>query len=243
MKKQILVGWVLVICLVLAACTAQMRPTTETGTQPQTTTAPTAAPTGRPTTIPATMPTTLPQMPETQPTETVPTEPSTAVVTSVKRNSLSLGSVMPNVLLKDLAGETYTLYDLLAEKKMVMLNFWFIDCPYCVMEFPHLQQVYEQYQETVEVFAINPYDNRVAVRQFQADMGLTFPILQDDAALSKGFGITGYPTSVVIDRNGVVCLILPGAATDPETFAVMFDFFTAEDYQTTVLNDFEQLLQ
>jgi peroxiredoxin len=44
-----------------------------------------------------------------------------------------------------------------------------------------------------------------AVAPFVAEMGLTFPVLLDpDGRLSPRYGVTGYPETFLIDRNGQV---------------------------------------
>ncbi|MBQ2324731.1 MAG: redoxin domain-containing protein, partial [Clostridia bacterium] len=47
-----------------------------------------------------------------------------------------LGSVMHDFTVTDSEGNSYTLSEILKEKDMVMLNFWYTTCSYCVAEFP-----------------------------------------------------------------------------------------------------------
>ena len=222
---------------------------TEPVTQPVTTapTQPTTAPTQ-----PETEPTTVPTQPETQPTEpptqpatqpTEPEEPAVQGVTKLDPNTLKLGSQMPDIQLTDVKGNTYTLYALLEEKDMVMLNFWYEDCPYCVMEFPYLQLAYKKYQDQVEVFALNPYDTASEIKRFGKNHGLTFRLCQDTLGATEAFSLRGFPTTVVIDREGVVCLFMEGGVTDPVVFQSIFAHFTADDYVSKPLNSYLELFQ
>lgn len=165
-----------------------------------------------------------------------------AALTDLKDQTLRLGGQMPNFVISDALGNEYTLYDLLEEKKMVMLNFWFIDCPYCVMEFPSIQQAYSQYQDQVAILAVNPYDAASSMVGFGQQYGLQFTLCPDGPGLSEAFGVTGYPTTVVIDRNGMICLLQAGAVPYEEVFLRMFAYFTAEDYRSEVLYNMQRFM-
>ncbi len=130
-------------------------------------------------------------------------------------------------------GGALKLSDVLKTKKMVLLNFWYVDCIYCEDEFPALQRAYTEYQDKVEVIAVNQNDAMSAIVDYKNSMGLTFPLVQNNAIKETGligpFGVTSYPTTVVIDREGVVCEILVGPQTQAE-FERLFAKYTAEDY-------------
>lgn len=127
--------------------------------------------------------------------------------------------------------QTYTLSELLQDKKAVVLNFWFENCGPCRMEFPFLQEAYEQYADEVAVLAINPLDGTpLSVAAYAADLGLTFPVAAGDSVWAQALSLSAYPTTVVIDRYGMIAMIHKGAITETETFTKIFDHFTAEDY-------------
>ena len=60
-----------------------------------------------------------------------------------------LGGTMPEMTFDMGNGETLTLSALLEEKELVVLNFWFEDCPWCVKEFPVIELAYQQYKQDV----------------------------------------------------------------------------------------------
>lgn len=134
--------------------------------------------------------------------------------------------------------DSYTLSTLLKEKKAVILNFWFENCDPCRMEFPYLQEAYEAYKDDVEVIAINPLDGTaLSVMTYAANMKLTFPVVAGDAAWQSTMGLTAYPTTVVIDRYGMIAMMHRGAVTETGIFENIFDYFTSDDYvQTTIRN-------
>lgn len=112
--------------------------------------------------------------------------------------------------------ETIKLSELLKEYKIVVLNFWYVDCQFCRYEFPGMQAAYELYKEDVAIIAIDPNDASAEyIRNFVNDMGLGFYVTQDTAKLKDKFGVSAYPTTVVIDREGIVSEIHASALVNP----------------------------
>ena len=161
---------------------------------------------------------------------------------SLSGATLGLGDVMYdfNVLTPD--GETVSLSQMLSEKKMVMLNFWYTTCSWCITEFPHMEAAYQTYSEDAGIIALDPLDEDAAIKAFQADMGLTFPMAKCPSAWSATFGISGYPTTIVVDRYGVICLVVSGAIPSERAFMSIFEHFTAEDYEQKLIVEADELM-
>lgn len=145
--------------------------------------------------------------------------------------TLGLGDVMYDFSVTDAYGNKVTLSEMLKDKDMVLLNFWYTTCSWCVTEFPFMEEAYQMYQEKVGIIALDPLDSEAMIRPFQEDMKLTFPMASCPAAWSATFGVVGYPTSVVIDRYGVICLVESGALTSLRAFTSVFEHFTGDNYQ------------
>jgi len=152
---------------------------------------------------------------------------------SLSGATLGLGDVMYDFSVTTPSGDAVTLSEIFKEKEMVMLNFWFSTCGPCANEFPYMEEAYQQYKDEMEIIAMSPsyYDNDASVAAYQQSMGLSFPMAVCNDSWPSAFGITGYPTSIVIDRYGVICLIEVGGVTSLSPFASVFAHFTAEDYQ------------
>ena len=157
--------------------------------------------------------------------------------------TLGLGDVIYDFSVTTPAGEKITLSEVLAEKDMVLLNFWFSTCSPCVSEFPYMQQAYEMYQDKVGIIALNnyPLDNDGSVSSFQESMGLTFPMAKAPESWSATFGVAGYPTSVVVDRYGVICLVETGGLPALRPFTSIFEHFTGEDYEQKLFTSLDEL--
>ncbi len=143
-----------------------------------------------------------------------------------------LGSVMHDFTVTDADGNSYTLSEILKEKDMVMLNFWYTTCSYCVAEFPYMDEAYNQYKDNIEIIAMNHYtsDSEDEVAEFKSNYNLSFPMVKEDLGMQNAFNLQGYPTSVFIDRYGVICLIEVGGVTSATPFNTAFELFTADDY-------------
>lgn len=146
---------------------------------------------------------------------------------------LGLGDVMYDFTVTDSEGNEITLSEVLKDKKLVLLNFWYTTCSWCVKEFPVMDEVYKDYADDVAIIALDPYpqDDANGIKAFQAQHQLSFPLADCPESWSAVFGITGYPTSVFVDRYGVICAVEAGAITSKRPFVSAFDHFTADKYE------------
>ena len=156
--------------------------------------------------------------------------------------SLGLGDIMYDFTVTDNSGVTTTLSDVLKEKKMVLLNFFYTTCGPCVTEFPYMQEAYEAYEEKVGIIALDPMDDAAAVEGFKGSMGLTFPMVACQPTWSATFSISGYPTSIVVDRYGMICLIEVGGLTSSRPFNSIFEVFSADDYQQKIYTSLDEVV-
>jgi len=108
----------------------------------------------------------------------------------------------PAFALTDIKGQPYSLADL--RGKVVVLNFWFIGCVVCRQEMPALKQLVADYQANPNVVFISlAREDASRLRRYVASKGdFGFAVLPLPPALAENFGITGYPTTAVLDRAG-----------------------------------------
>ena len=155
---------------------------------------------------------------------------------------LSLGDAMLDLQVTAADGTECSLSEALKTHDAVFLNFWYMNCAPCKMEFPHLQEAYEQFEGKVAVIALNPYDsNNASIETFRQENSYTFLMGKCDEGWAGIFGIDTYPLSLMIDRYGHISLIHNGSVDTAATFVKAFRFFTAEDYQQTFVRSFSQL--
>lgn len=176
--------------------------------------------------------------------------------TSLVGVSYQIGSVMRDftvnskVLVENKDGdlvfkdEVFTLSETLKEKDAVLINFWYVNCSACQMEFPYMKSVYEEYSDDIAIIALDPLasDTIYDIDSFQSSYGLTFNVAQDLDGIANAFGVTAFPTSVMVDRYGVVTLIHVGAITGERPFGLMFDAFIGDNYQQKLVYDVNTLV-
>ena len=133
-------------------------------------------------------------------------------------------------------GESLSLYETLQEKDMVLINIWATWCSPCRMEFPYMEEAYEEYKDQIEIFALSceTDDTDEVLEDFAGELGLTFPVGRDSAGLSYTFRVNAIPTSIVIDRFGTICFIEAGSQTSADSFRRLFDAFVGDDYTESV---------
>jgi thiol-disulfide isomerase/thioredoxin len=90
--------------------------------------------------------------------------------------------------------------------QVVMINFWASWCGPCREEFPLLDQMYKQYKSVgFTMLGVNVEPESKDAEGFIAKTPVTFPIVFDkDSAVSKLYRVEGMPSTVLIDRKGVL---------------------------------------
>lgn len=148
-----------------------------------------------------------------------------------------LGDVVHNFVLSGEGANAVTVSDALEQYGCVVLNFWYIGCGPCKAEFPYMQSAYEKYSSKVGLFALNgnAAETSAMISEFQTQYGYTFSMSRADKSLVSYFNITAFPTTIVIDKYGVICFIEVGAITSEEPFVNVFEYFSSESYSETVL--------
>lgn len=125
--------------------------------------------------------------------------------------------------LTDQYGESHRLSDY--KGKVIFLNFWGTWCPPCRAEMPDIQKLYEEYAaqgEDAEVVILGAAapgmgqeGTEEEITQFMRENGYTYPVLMDtDWEMFTWYGITSFPTTFMIDRDGNIFGYVPGQMTE-----------------------------
>lgn len=148
--------------------------------------------------------------------------------------SYTLGTIMRDFTFTDCnGGEGYTLSKLLKEKKAVVLNFWYPGCNPCRAEFPAIQKAYAS-RDDIEILAIcstHQGDTNTTVSKFKEDLKLTFPMGIDTVGLNRAFNVGAFPTTVIIDRYGMIAYRSQGTETTESFWTRMFNNYTSDKYR------------
>lgn len=122
---------------------------------------------------------------------------------------LGMGYRPPNFSGTFVDGSRFSLSDY--EGQLVFVHYWFVDCPYCREEWPHLQAVYDEYKDKgMVLLAINAVDPLPYIQQYMRETGLDFPIILDDGSLHDLFEVRAFPTTFVVGPDGVLVRVARG---------------------------------
>ncbi|MEP6850145.1 MAG: TlpA disulfide reductase family protein [Acidobacteriota bacterium] len=133
-----------------------------------------------------------------------------------KVESYASADAAPNIQIEDWVGrDPVTLENL--RGKVVLLDFWMTWCGPCISTFPRLRGWYKkysdkdfvlvgvtQYEGSKEGKRMSPLQELDFIKTFKDKYNMIYPIAIVRPGETAKFGIAAFPTTVLLDRNGVV---------------------------------------
>ena len=125
-----------------------------------------------------------------------------------------IGATFPEFSYTTLEGKQFTTDNL--KGKITILNFWMISCPPCIAEIPGLNNIVQKYGQDDFNYIAFGLDDEKDIRNFlekhpwrfdQLSSGNT--IILDDLKMFWGF-----PTTFVLDQDGVIIDAFSGGSAD-----------------------------
>lgn len=117
----------------------------------------------------------------------------------------------------------FNVYDINDEKlnlrdlsgKIVVLNFWFVDCSPCRLEIPDLNELVDSFKTNDKViFAAVALDDRSVLEKFLKSMPFHYRIINNGRFIADRYRVRAFPTHVVIDQEGKVYFHTSGLAAN-----------------------------
>jgi peroxiredoxin len=110
----------------------------------------------------------------------------------------------PAFTLTDLSGASQALSQY--KGQVVMVNFWATWCGPCQQEMPLLDQMYKKFKPVgFTLIGVNVDKDAPPVKDLLARKPVSFPVLLDPTnAVSKAYHLDEMPSSVIIDRSGMI---------------------------------------
>ncbi|RKQ37576.1 TlpA disulfide reductase family protein [Oceanobacillus halophilus] len=129
-----------------------------------------------------------------------------ASISPIESAGIESGELAPDFELETVSGEVAKLSDYRGKK--VFLNFWYTYCPPCKEEMPDMQAFYEEYQEEVEIIAVNLTEmenKKQDVYDYIDQFGYTYTIpLDQKGIVSDDYKVVAAPITYFIGTDGVV---------------------------------------
>ena len=96
--------------------------------------------------------------------------------------------------------------------RAILINYWASWCEPCRQEMPSLQRLANIRAAEVKVLTVNFKDAPVSAALFMTQTGLQLPVMRDsDGAIARQWGVRIFPSTVLVDSEGVVRSTVRGA--------------------------------
>ena len=124
--------------------------------------------------------------------------------------SLVPGQVSPNFSLPTLEGVEVEFQDLVAEKDIVLIDFWASWCGPCIAAFPHLKELYSSYGNNgFEIVAVNLDRTHEIWGEASDEHDLPWMDLGDisekgEGTVAKAYGVKFLQKSFLVDTQGCI---------------------------------------
>ena len=94
-------------------------------------------------------------------------------------------------------------------EKVVLLDFWYMDCYPCIQAIPHLNELQRKYKDQgLVVIGVNPFDdnekNLKRMPNFLSNNPIDYQIMFTNKVKPKDFKIYAYPSFYLIDKQGKI---------------------------------------
>lgn len=136
---------------------------------------------------------------------------------------LQVGDAAPNFIITTTTGEVVSLDQF--RGSVVLLDFMDTDCGVCKAHTPaDLVPLFEQWDGTVVFLSIDvgwvgSPDTVEKIIQFKADTGASWSYALDKQNLDDVYGVTGTPTTYLIDQDGIVAYHETGAGATKDVLS------------------------
>lgn len=118
----------------------------------------------------------------------------------------------PTFRVTTLDGEEFDLAAL--HGKIVVLNFWFIGCAPCRVEIPGLNKLVDEFKGKDVAFIAFALDDEEALRTFLKETTFKYHIVPGAGEIAKQFGVSVFPTHIIIDKRGRIYSFLTGGSVN-----------------------------
>lgn len=120
----------------------------------------------------------------------------------VESSSFVTGTEPESFTARTIAGKKVDLGRL--KGKVVVLNFWFVNCPPCRQEIPELNQLTREFANKEVVFLGIALDDQSQLEEFIKSIPFDYQLIASGSSITSQYGIRAYPTHAVLGKDGKV---------------------------------------
>jgi peroxiredoxin len=142
------------------------------------------------------------------------------------------GHIAPDFDLRTTSGDRFKLSENIG-KKIIVLNFFATWCGPCRAEMPELNRYFNQHKaDDFLLVGIDAEEKQDQVDGFMQELKLNFPAGIDQGSIQQQYGVSSFPTTVLIGVDGKVQFYESGALVNAE---VAFDNLLQQNRQVLQL--------
>ena len=131
---------------------------------------------------------------------------------------LAPGNPAPDITLNDIKGKPFSLKKL--RGKYVIIDFWGSWCGWCIKGMPKMKEYYAKYKGKLEILGIDCNDTEQKWRDAVKKHELPWLHVRNEGNpdVTVLYGISGFPTKIVIDAEGKISKVVVGESEDFYTY-------------------------
>jgi thiol-disulfide isomerase/thioredoxin len=121
---------------------------------------------------------------------------------SLSGDSIAVNTTAPDFTLSTVGGRSIQLSQF--RGRAVVVNFWATWCSPCRAELPLMQNRFEAHYPDLVVLAIEEGATKSEIYQVMIETGVNFLVLRGNDDILARYGVSAFPTTFFIDKDGVV---------------------------------------
>lgn len=97
----------------------------------------------------------------------------------------------------------------LSDKKLVLLDFWYLACPPCLKAIPELADLQKEYSfKGLQILGLNSTDtsaNKIAeIKKFMPVLNMNYPVVLVSKETEQAFRVTVWPTVYLVENGKII---------------------------------------
>lgn len=130
--------------------------------------------------------------------------------------NIIVGKIAPDFSLKSIYGKDLNLTSI--NDKIIVLDFWGSWCGWCIKGFPKMKDYYRKYKSQMEIIGIACNDTEEKWKNSVEENNLDWLHVINDSDIDKDvsvmYGIQGYPTKIILDKDKRIIAKFVGESDD-----------------------------
>jgi peroxiredoxin len=129
---------------------------------------------------------------------------------NMQKNNDLIGKEAFPFSITDIFGNNFSMGKL--KGKVIVINFWFVECKPCIMEIPELNALVDKYKGKEVVFLGFSTNDKLKIEEFLKTKTFKYNIIPDSKEVAGLYNVNSFPTHFVVDKNSIISYYGLGSA-------------------------------